>query len=468
MIRDVREAVPYSKLPPDAGAFCLTFPSKACMMSSMTKKRRSFHPNEPASSPGTPAGALIALCWFVYFASYLTRQNYNAALALMLEDLGAAKSALSLAGTGAFAAYGVGQPVSALLLRRARPRRMIAIGLLASAGCNLLLAGSTLVFSGPGLPVIMTVVWCANGFAQAMLWPALVQCMAQSLSAADYNRAVMHVNIAGSAGTAAVYLLAGAARGAWRWVFVISASFAVIAALVWRKFAPKDQLSTVNCQLSIDEPGGPVPMRRLLTGFGLGPILLGAALLGVLRESVPAWMPVLLTESAPAFSSARSVLTAAILPLFAIVSLRVTGTIAKKIGHELRSTAWFFGAGALAALGLALCLRAMRAGALPMGSLWLIFSVALMALLTGCMHGANLAAVCQLPARFGRYGATGTAAGVINAFVYAGSALSMLGTALLAERRGWQATSWAWLSVAAAGTLIFVFFTKRAKERLYE
>jgi len=481
------------------GRFRLTFTAKACMMSFMTKKRFSFHPNEPAGSPGTPAGALIALCWFVYFASYLTRQNYNAALALMLGDLGAAKSALSLAGTGAFAAYGIGQPVSALLLRRARPRRMIAIGLLASGCCNLLLAGSTLAFSGPGLPVIMTVIWCANGFAQAMLWPALVQFMARELSAADYNRAVMHVNIAGSAGTAAVYLLAGAARGSWRWVFVISASFAVIAALAWRKLAPDTPLRQRFCEAPtlspllhpnepadslgapageggfevgnaqlIDEPGEPVPMRRLLTGFGLGPILLGAALLGILRESVPAWMPVLLTESAPAFSSARSVLTAAVLPLFAIVSLRVTGTIAKKIGHELRSTAWFFGAGTLAALGLALCLHGMRAGALPMGNLWLPMGVACMALLTGCMHGVNLAAVCQLPARFGKYGATGAAAGVINAFVYAGSALSMLGTALLAERRGWQATAWAWLAVAAAGTAVFVFFTKKAKEKLYE
>jgi len=94
--------------------------------------------------------------------------------------------------------------------------------------------------------------------------------------------------------------------------------------------------------------------------------------------------------------------------------------------------------------------------------------VALMALLTGCMHGVNLTAVCQLPARFGRYGATGTAAGVINAFVYAGSALSMLGTALLAESFGWQVVAWVWLAVAMAGTGIFIFFTKRARERLYE
>jgi len=421
--------------------------------------------------------AFIALCWFAYFASYLTRQNYNAALAPMLENLGAAKSALSLAGTAGFVAYGVGQPVSGLLLRRVEARRMIFLGLCASAGCNLLLAGCPAWVPGPRLPLAMTAVWCANGFAQAMLWPSLVQFMARQLSPADYKRATIHVNIAGSAGTVAVYLLVPlcVALSTWRWVFVIAAAAAILAALVWRRLAPvdsgefsvadttggrtvdsetmhEDQLSIVNCQLST---------TKLLTGFGLAPILLAVALQGVLRDGVPAWMPVLITESYPAFSSAKSVLTAAVLPLFAIVSLRVTGSIAKRIDHELRSAVWFYGAGALMALGL--CVTRW----LPMANLGLITGVAFMALLTGCMHGVNLVAVCQLPARFGRYGATGAAAGIINAFVYAGSALSMLGTALLAERFGWQATVWVWFAVAAAGTGIFVLFTKRARKILY-
>ena len=197
-------------------------------------------------------------------------------------------------------------------------------------------------------------------------------------------------------------------------------------------------------------------MGRLLTGFGLAPILLAVALQGTLRDGVTTWMPVLVSESYPAFSGGNAVLTGAALPLFAIVSLQITGMLAKKINHELRSAAWFFGAGALAALGLGLCVN-----------LWLPAGVALMALLTGCMHGVNLVAVCQLPARFGKYGATGTAAGIINAFVYVGSALSMLGTALLAERFGWQATVWVWLAVAMAGTGVFVFFTKTARKKLY-
>jgi len=403
---------------------------------------------------------LIALCWFVYFASYLTRQNYNAALAPMLEDLGAAKSALSLAGTAAFVAYGVGQPVSGMLLRRVDARRMIFLGLCASAGCNLLLAGCPTWFPGPRLPLAMTVVWCANGFAQAMLWPALVQFMARQLSPADYTRATIHVNIAGSTGTVAVYLLVPlcVALGTWRWVFVIAAAAALIAALFWRRLAPEGnaECTMQNAEIATQQ-AEPISMRKLLTGFGLAPILLAVALQGVLRDGVPAWMPVLVTESYPAFSSAKSVLTAAVLPLFAIVSLQVTGMIAKRINHELCSAAWFCGAGALAALGLGLCVTR-----------WLPAGVAFMALLTGCMHGVNLVAVCQLPARFGRFGGTGAAAGIINAFVYVGSALSMLGTALLAERFGWHVTVWVWFAVAAAGTLIFVRFTKKARRSLYE
>ena len=417
----------------------------------MTKKQLS--PAPPAS------GMLIALCWFVYFASYLTRQNYGAALAPMLADLGVGKPALSLALTGSFIAYGVGQPVSGLLLRRVDARRLIFLGLCASAGCNLLLAGCPVWFSGQNLPPAMTAVWCANGFAQAMLWPALVQFMARQLSGADYKRACVHVNIAGSSGTVAVYLLVPlcSALGTWRWVFVIGAAAALAAAFFWHRLAPGEQCTIHNEPLAIEpeEQGKPVPMGKLLMGFGLGPILLAVALQGFLRDGVTTWMPVLVTESYPAFSGEGAVLTGAVLPLFAIVSLQVTGMIAKKINHELRSAACFFGAGTLAALGLGLCV-----------SRWLPAGVALMALLTGCMHGVNLVAVCQLPARFGR--STGAAAGIINAFVYVGSALSMLGTALLAERFGWQATVWVWLAVAAAGTGIFAVFTKKARRSLYE
>jgi OPA family glycerol-3-phosphate transporter-like MFS transporter len=404
----------------------------------------------------------IALCWFIYFASYLARQDYNAALAPMLEELNLAKSALSFAGTGSFVTYGVGQLLCGLLLRRVPARGMMFGGLLLSAGCNLLLLGSTVFLQGhgPALPLAMTVIWSLNGFGQAMLWPSLVQIMAETLSPKDYRRACVHVTVASSFGTTAVYLLVPLCvrLGSARWVFCICAALAVAAAVLCGTAMPKQKAMP----FPLPERGQPealqkqgVSMFKMFTSFGLIPVLIAVALHGMLRDGVTTWMPVLITEAYPGFSSARSVLTAAVLPLVAALSIQLAGLVGRKIRHELRSAALFFAVGAAAALALVLLYGRSLAG-----------SVAMMALLTSCMHGVNLMLICQLPARFARCNCTGAAAGLINAFTYLGSAVSMFGIALLAERAGWKITTMAWFGIVLAGTAICLLFTRKVRRIL--
>ena len=102
-----------------------------------------------------------------------------------------------------------------------------------------------------------------------------------------------------------------------------------------------------------------------------------------------------------------------------------------------------FGVGALSALGLYF-LSGQNA----------IFSVALSALLTGCMHGVNLLLICIVPAAFKKYGNVSTVSGVINSCTYIGSAISTYGIALLSVKIGWGNTLLIWVAIAALGTLI--------------
>ncbi|MDR1927959.1 MAG: MFS transporter [Oscillospiraceae bacterium] len=396
----------------------------------------------------------IALAWFVYFASYLTRQNYAAAIMPMLEELQISKSLLSLPGVGGFAAYGAGQLLCGLLLRKIPARRMILTGLPLSAGCNLLLCLASLHFRLPELPWMMLALWCVNGLAQAMLWPSLVQIMAQLLSAADYRRACVQVTAASAFGTAAVYLLVPASvtwLHSWRWAFAFCAAAALAAALLWGAALPKGAGEKAVDKTVLPEAARRVRPGRLLLGFGLPPILLAVVLHGALRDGASAWMPVLVSEGFPGFSAAKSVLTAAVLPLFAALSIHAAGWAQRKIQNELHAAVLFFGIGFAAAAVLPLLLRR----SLPL-------SVALMALLVSAMHGVNLMLVCQLPARFARFGCVGAAAGLINAFTYVGSALSMFGIALLSERFGWRHTAAVWALLALLGGSICLFATKKA------
>lgn len=408
----------------------------------------------PQSDAARRFKRLVALCWFVYFVSYLTRQNYAAMLAPMLEEFAIGKAQLSIASTAGFITYGAGQFCCGLLLRRMRAQKLLLHGLLATAGCNVVMAALTtlfangIFFSPQSLPWSMAVVWGINGFAQAMLWPSLVLLMAQAFTPDEYKRACVSITIASSFGTVAVYLLVPLCTqlGSWRSVFLLCALAALAAAVLWQRGTGHGEIEVPSGQApdaAQPENAQPFSVRKLLFDLGIFPVLIAVALHGILRDGVTTWMPVMITEGYPGFSASKSVLTAAILPLFAALSIRLAGRIERKLGSEFRGAVLFFALGTASAAALPFVLgRTLPA------------TVALLALLTGCMHGVNLMLVCELPARFQRFNCTGLAAGLINSFTYLGSSVSMFGIALLAEGVGWRVTAVIWAAIALAGTLL--------------
>lgn len=124
---------------------------------------------------------MIALCWVVYFFSYLAKANYNAAVGNIILTEGFTKTAASLATTGCFFSYGVGQLIFGFWGDRGNPRTMISTGLLVASFCNLLV---------PLFPNVafITAIWCVNGLAQAMLWPPLVRILSECLNERDFKR----------------------------------------------------------------------------------------------------------------------------------------------------------------------------------------------------------------------------------------------------------------------------------------
>ena len=69
---------------------------------------------------------LAFLFAFTYMVSYITRINYGAIIVEMVEATGFSKSALSMAVTGSFITYGVGQIISGIIGDRISPK-MFAI-----------------------------------------------------------------------------------------------------------------------------------------------------------------------------------------------------------------------------------------------------------------------------------------------------------------------------------------------------
>ena len=376
--------------------------------------------------------SLIILFILTYMISYITRINYGAIISEMERSTSLSRSLLSMALTGSFITYGIGQVISGILGDRISPKKLVSIGFIITITMNIAIP----IFVNP---YMMLVIWCINGFAQSMMWPPLVKLMTALLSDKDYNNASLKVSWGSSFGTIFVYLLSPLliSVAGWKSVFVFSALMGLVMLVVWNRFAY--DVDVVKSDKKISSKGG---NNSIFTGVMIC-VMLSIILQGMLRDGVTTWMPTYISETYN-LSSIISILTGVILPLFSILSFQLASKLyTKKLTNPLTCSGVFFAFGALSALVLYLFNGKNAA-----------LSVLLSAFLTGCMHGVNLILICMVPVFFKKYGNVSTVSGIINCCTYIGSASSSYGMALLSESLGWNFTLLSWFVIALGGTVL--------------
>lgn len=386
---------------------------------------------------------LELMCCLVYFMAYVTRIDYAAALAEIVNDLGVTKQAASIAVTGSFITYGVGQIISGVLGDRIRPTRLIFAGMVCTSLINLMMGFL------PSLTA-MTAVWCFNGFFQALLWPPMVKLMVQNMTESEYIRASVNVSVASSLATIAVYMLVPLLIGlsGWRSVFGVAAAGGLIMAAVWicGTKGLKEEPAPRRAEQAGSGHGGLSQVAGLLI-----PVMAAVALQGILRDGITTWMPTYIFEVFD-MGVSMSILTTAILPIFVIFSVKVAAKLGNRIGNDLKTSALLFGVGFIAAAAM-----------IPLFSTSVVFCALMMAIITACMHGVNLMLISRLPVHFSKYGKVSTVSGLLNACTYVGAALSTYGFAALSDRFGWGFTIASWAVVAACGAVICTTLIRRWK-----
>lgn len=386
------------------------------------------------------ASKLTVLFMLTYMASYITRINYGAIISEMEAATGITRDLLSMALTGSFITYGAGQIVSGILGDRISPKKLVSLGLTATVAMNLLIP---LCQSAYG----MLAVWCVNGFAQSFLWPPLVRLMTALLSEAEYKNACTKVSWGSSFGTIAIYLIAPGLifLAGWKSVFLFSALCGVVMLLIWWKLCPDIPARPVQPQANTEKAKS---IRVLFTPLVLC-VMAAIALQGMLKDGVTTWMPTYISDTF-SLGTGVSILTGVVLPLFSIGCFQLANKLyAGKLNNPMTCALLFFCVGALSALGLYF-----------LGNIRAAVSVALSALLTGCMHGVNLILICMVPPFFKKLGIVSTVSGVLNACTYIGSAISTYGIAVLSRFAGWQNTILIWVLIAAAGGTLCLIAAK--------
>ncbi len=386
----------------------------------------------------------ILLFAAAYMVSYLTRQNFAAVISEMEAQTGFSRSLLSTAVTGSFITYGSGQLVSGFLGDRIQPKKLLLFGLLLTSAMNLLIP----ICSSPYL---MCAVWCINGFAQSLMWPPLVKLMVYFLNGEDYKQANFMTNCGSSTATVLIYLLSPffISNLGWRSIFVVCGFCGLIMAVIWQK-----NCKDIELQPIVKKSGS---KGESLFSPMLFTILFVIILCGILRDGVTTWMPSYIAETYD-LSNRLTILTGVVMPVFGVLCVRLSIAIYRKMpDNPIRCAAIFYGLAGLSALGISLISGQSAA-----------VSVALTALLTGCMHGANMMLISMLPPFFQNKGNISFVSGLLNSFVYIGSAISTYGIAWLSETSGWNRVTFLWFIIAGVGTLLCILLLPSWKKFIEE
>ncbi len=393
---------------------------------------------------------LTLLFSLTYLTSYLTRINYGAIISEMVLSTGIDKSLLSMALTGSFITYGIGQIISGALGERVKPKLLISTGFFITVIMNLVLPICR-------NPYEMTAVWCANGFAHSLMWPPLVRMMSALMTQDEYKTVSVRVSWGSYIGTMIVYLVSPLIIeiSSWKYVFTAAAICGIIMLVVWQIFAP-DVSAERKEKAVIDSESSTA--KGLFFSPALLLIFFAIICQGALKDGITTWMPSYISETFK-LGSSTAILSGIILPIFSILCTQFFLTVHnKKLKNPVVCAIVIFAVGSCSALALSIFSNAHA-----------IVSILFSAILTGCMHGVNLMYISMLPAYFKKIGKVSFASGLLNSFSYVGSAVSTYGIAALSESRGWSFTIGAWLVVALIGTLASILALRpwnKLKERL--
>ena len=369
----------------------------------------------------------------VYFLSYFTRYTYAAVLAELIVNLDVTKSQAGIAQTGFFFVYGVAQIFAGILGDKHQPKNVILFGLLGTSVVNVTMCFMTDIY-------VMAAVWMVNGFFQSMFWPPLVRLVNHSFKGKKYNKVITIISQACNVGTVCIYLCAAGliSFSSWRIVFAVSGGLGLLFATIW--FLCTRKLLLDNSPVPASGQDVPETERRLnfktLARLGALPVFAAIVINGALRDGVSSWLTTYLNESFD-FGTSFSIMSGAVIPIFGVLCLTVAAIFISRIRNELRLASIFY----MFASGMALLLVFFFRRSVPV-------DIVLFALIAGSMHGTNLIIIADFPHFFARYGKISTFSGILNAFVYLGSAVSIYGIARLAETFGWKVTFIVWVCIA--------------------
>lgn len=387
---------------------------------------------------------LLAALFVAYTAAYISRTNLSPALDAISRQFNLTAGQVGLLPTLFAIPYAAGQVVNGALADRFRSQNFILTGLLGSALVNI-------AFSlAQSYPLLMA-LWCLNGCFQSMIWTPIVHILAQEFQDSIRARAMFFISMTLIAGYLCAWLLSGLLTSyfSWRAAFQVSGIVTAILGL-GSFFAMNDHADAARSNAPVKTPVRRMPVGRLVFGTDLIFLLLCCAFNGYVRDSIMNWAPKMLVDTQGIdLSSALGVIL--IIPVINFIGIQFGKLTYNHLNSDVRRTIVLM---MLLCTGFSMILTLFYQASPLMCTL-------LLALCSAMAYSLNPLLTSFLPMDYRDSGRVALAAGLIDATIYVGSALSGTFAGALRDWLGWSAVFGSWAIFSLIGVVMVVLAMRR-------
>jgi sugar phosphate permease len=426
------------------------------------------------SVPGR--GLVLWGLWLTYGSLYFCRNNLGAALPGLGAELGYTKTQLGTVLMALKLTYGAGQFINGQLAERFSPRKLLALGLLASAALNVLFGWATALY-------LLTFIWACNGYVQALGWAPTMRVAANWFPALQRGRAIGIIGTGYQLCGALTFVVAGWAADKFGWrgaLYIPAALLAASAVHMWFVLEEKPpetalpggerQDGGAGASAALMEPRARRPDRRrdaratngslasnivfTLSNPALWVVGIALCLLDACRYGFTDWGVTHLKE-VQATSVSSAAFKYAVFPCGGILGAFFSGWVTDRFFYGRRVPVVCM---LLAALGLLTTAYSTVIG-------WgLPASVTILFLIGFCIFGPQVQLVGTLPVGLAQRGTSAAAAGFVNGMGGLGAAAGDKLTGHLAQNYGWRFAIWFWAGCAFGAALVIATLWKTAQE----
>lgn len=393
------------------------------------------------------------LCFACYCSAYIGRLNLSAVLGGLSQDLALSDARAGMLQTAFALVYAVGQVVNGSLIDRISARRYIAVGLIASAVCNAL-------FGMANSYPILLLLWALNGAAQSMLWTPVVKLMTVWFKGARRDRASFGLSLTMIIGHLAAWGASGALAAvlSWRYAFFVSAAVITLAGIAGltllrdKPDAGEDiEASAQSADSASAAAAGAMPIGKLIGTTGLYALLIAGVCNGFVRDGITTWAPSILANAQGGMALSSTLITL-IIPAINAVGIITVRCIYGKFSGSARQ-----------ASGALLVFSGITAFLLMIQGMPAAACAVLMGVCCAMNYGINPMLTTLIPMEYENVGRVGMVAGLMDCFIYLGSALAGTLTGMLSDGMGWQFVYAAWGCVSLMGAALAMLSVRGKK-----